>query len=73
MEGEHSLLAGIRAGVGAAGTHIEHWGALRREVFPGTESWPGLKAWCAENALECELTFGQSSKTAQVQFRKRRG
>jgi hypothetical protein len=73
MTNEHSLLASIRAAIEAAGTHSYRWGALRREVFPGIDSWLGLKAWCAENSYECELAYSQSSKNAEVQFRKRRG
>jgi hypothetical protein len=73
MTTEHSLLASIRAAIGATGTCSQHWGVLRREVFPGEGSWLGLKAWCAENAMECDLAYTQSSKSAEVQFRKRRG
>jgi hypothetical protein len=72
MTTEHSLLASIRAAMGTAATHTHHWGSLRREVFPGETSWQGLKAWCAENGFECELAFAQSSRTAEVQFRKSR-
>jgi hypothetical protein len=71
MAEEHSLLVAIRAGVEATGWHLQRWGQLRREVFPGT-SWTGLKAWCAANAMECELAFSQSSKSAEVQFRRQR-
>lgn len=70
MSQDHPLLAGIRAAIDATGTHTHHWGQLRREVFPGLSSWLGLKAWCAQNAYECELAFSQSSKSAQVQFRR---
>lgn len=66
---EHPLLAAIRAGIAATRTHSAHWGNLRREAFPGPTAWRGLKAWCAENAFECELAFGQSSRDASVQFR----
>lgn len=72
MTEEHSLLAAIRAGVEATGWHLQRWGELRREVFPGATSWRGLKAWCAANEMECELAFGQSSKSAEVQFRRQR-
>lgn len=72
MTTEHSLLASIRAAIGTSGTHTQHWGALRREVFPGESSWAGLKAWCAENDIECDLAFTQSSKAAEVQFRRAR-
>jgi hypothetical protein len=72
MTSEHSLLASIRAGIAATGWHSQGWGELRREVFPGPASWPGLKAWCADNAIECELGYSQSSKGAQVQFRRQR-
>lgn len=72
MNTDHPLLAGIRAGIDTHGAHSHHWGELRREVFPGVDSWLGLKAWCAENALECELTFSERSKAAQVQFRRAR-
>lgn len=73
MTTEHPLLATIRTAILGSGTHLEHWGSLRREVFSGETAWAGLKAWCAENAIDCELAFSQSSKAAQVQFRKRRG
>ena len=70
MRTEHTLLSAIRAGVDTSGRHTHHWGELRRQVFGGTESWVALKAWCASNAFECELTFSQSSKVAEVQFRR---
>lgn len=72
MTHEHALLAAIRAGVEATGWHLQRWGELRREVFPGETSWLGLKAWCAANEMECELAFSQSSKAAEVQFRRQR-
>jgi hypothetical protein len=72
MTTEHSLLSGIRDAIAATGWHSHGWGELRREVFPGPESWPGLKAWCAENAIECQLAYSQSSKGTEVQFRRRR-
>ena len=68
MATEHQLLAVIRGHVKQEGSHRQHWGELRREVFPGQMAWLSLKAWCAENGLECELVFGQSSKAAEVQF-----
>ena len=70
MTNDHPLLATIRAGIDAAGTHSHHWGELRREVFPGETSWEMLRAWCATNSFECDLAFSQSSKGTQVQFRK---
>jgi hypothetical protein len=70
MTTEHSVLASIRAAIGASGTHSQHWGALRREVFAGEASWAGLKAWCAENGFECDLAFTQASKSAEVIFRR---
>jgi hypothetical protein len=72
MTTEHALLAGIRTAIAATGWHSHGWGELKREAFPGPEAWLGLKAWCAENAIECEMGFGQSSKAAQVQFRRQR-
>lgn len=72
MTQDHELLAQIRAGIQATGTHRHHWGELRREVFPGQVAWLSLKAWCADNQLECELVFGQSSKAAEVQFSRQR-
>lgn len=71
MTNDHPLLNGIRAAIDAAGVHSEHWGSLRRAAFPGT-SWEGLKAWCAEHAIECEMGFTHASKAAEVQFRGRR-
>lgn len=72
MTNEHPVLVDIRAAIDATGTHSHHWGELRREVFPGVASWLSLKRWCAENAFECELGYSQSSKGAQVQFRRLR-
>lgn len=72
MNIEHPLLSDIRAGVATHGSHSHHWGELRREVFPGIDAWQGLKHWCAENGFECDLSYTQSSKSAQVQFRKAR-
>ena len=72
MTNDHPLLAGIRAGINETGAHSHHWGELRREVFPGETSWISLKAWCAENAFECDMTFNQASKGSHVQFRKLR-
>ncbi len=69
MNHEHVLLSGIRDAVAASGNHTAHWGDLRRAAFP-TSSWDGLKAWCAENALVCDLSYTQSSRSAQVQFRR---
>ena len=67
----HPLLTGIHEAVTATGSHSLHWGQLRREAFPGVEeSWVGLKAWCAANAIDCELAYSHSSKGTQVQFRK---
>jgi hypothetical protein len=70
MATEHQLLAIIRGHMKQNGSHRQHWGELRREVFPGQMAWLSLKAWCAENGFECELVFGQSSKAAEVQFYK---
>jgi hypothetical protein len=67
---EHPLLAGIRESVLANGIYSHHWGELRREVFPGQPAWINLRAWCIDNGLECDLTFGEASKEAEVQFRK---
>lgn len=69
MNDEHPLLGAIRAAVGETGVHLQHWGQLRREAFPAT-SWTGLQAWCAQNTIACELAFSQSSKKAEVQFRR---
>lgn len=66
------MLTNIRTALEAGGTHSQHWGELRREVFSGEESWANLKAWCEDNAYECELAFSQSSKAAHVQFRRKR-
>lgn len=71
MTNDHPLLTGIRAALATSGVHSQHWGDLRRGAFPET-SWDGLKAWCAEHTIECELSFSQSSKDAQVQFRRMR-
>lgn len=70
MTTEHSVLAGIRDSVCANGSHTCHWGNLRREVFPGQTAWISLRAWCAENDLECQLSFGESSRDAEVHFLK---
>lgn len=72
MTTEHALLEGIRAGVATTGSHSHHWGELRREVFPGPTAWEAMKAWCASNAMECAIAFGQSSRKSQVQFSKLR-
>jgi hypothetical protein len=72
MNIDHPLLNGIRTNIDTTGSYSHHWGELRREVFPGVDSWLGLKAWCAENALECELAYSQSSKGTHVQFRRLR-
>jgi hypothetical protein len=69
-ESLHPLLAAIVAGTAATGWHLCRWAELRRTVFPGQNSWSQLKAWCASRSLECELCFGGSSKTADVQFRR---
>jgi hypothetical protein len=71
MANEHHLLAVIRTRILESGTHRQHWGELRREVFPAQLAWLSLKAWCAENGIDCELVFGQSSRNAEVQFCKR--
>jgi hypothetical protein len=67
---EHPLLAKILASVSSTNTYNHHWGQLRREVFPGEDSWARLQAWAAEHNLECQLTFTQSSKGAELQFRR---
>jgi hypothetical protein len=67
---EHPLLAGIREGVQANGNHVCHWGELRREAFPAQPAWINLRAWCIDNGLECELAFGDSSREAEVHFRR---
>lgn len=66
---DHPLLVKILAGV-SSGPYNHHWGQLRREVFPGPDSWARLKAWAAGHNLDCALTFSQSSKGAEVQFLK---
>lgn len=71
MTEEHPLLAAIRNAVAASGVHSQHWGELRRTVFPDT-SWAGLKAWCTDNTFVCELALNQSSRDAQVQFRRQK-
>ncbi|HUS25077.1 MAG TPA: hypothetical protein VM369_09015 [Candidatus Binatia bacterium] len=70
MSEEHPFLARVRAAIAATGWHTEHWGALRREVFPGAAAWSLLQQWCMANVIVCELTFGESSKSACVQFRR---
>lgn len=70
MTTEHPVLAGIRDSVRANGSHTCHWGNLRREVFPAQAAWIELRAWCAANGLECQLSFGESSKEAEVHFIK---
>ena len=70
MTTEHPVLTGIRDGVRAKGSHTCHWGNLRREVFPAQAAWIELRAWCAENDLECQLSFGEASKEAEVHFIK---
>ena len=67
---DHPLLAKILASVSPTNAFNCHWGQLRREVFPGEDSWTRLKAWAAAHNLECELAFSQSSKGAEVQFRR---
>jgi hypothetical protein len=67
---DHPLLAKILAGVSSTGSHNHHWGQLRREVFPGEDSWAQLKAWAAGHKLDCALAFSQSSKGTEVQFLK---
>ena len=39
-------------------------------MFPAQPAWINLRAWCADNDLVCELIVGESSKEAEVQFRK---
>lgn len=68
MTSEHPVLTGIRETVRANGSHRCHWGNLRREVFPDQAAWVHLRNWCAENDLECQLSFGEASKQAEVHF-----
>jgi len=70
MTTEHPVLAGIRDSVRANGKHTCHWGNLRREVFPDKAAWIELRAWCAEHDLECQLSFGEASRQAEVHFIK---
>jgi hypothetical protein len=70
MTTEHPVLTGIREGVRANGSYRCHWGNLRREVFPDQAAWVHLRNWCAENDLECQLSFGEASKHAEVHFMK---
>lgn len=70
MTPEHPVLTGIRESVRAKGSHTCHWGNLRREVFPDQAAWITLRNWCAENDLECQLSFGESSRQAEVHFIK---
>jgi hypothetical protein len=70
MTNDHPLLTAIREALQVTGTHLHHWGELRREVFPGETAWTALKAWCADNQFACDLAYSQSSKGTQVQFRK---
>jgi hypothetical protein len=72
MTNDHQILIDIRAGIDTRGSHSHHWGEIRREVFPCLDSWLGLKAWCATNAIECELAYSQSSRGTEVQFRRQR-
>jgi hypothetical protein len=72
MTTEHPMLTGIRESMKANGSHTCHWGKLRREVFPDRPAWIALRAWCAENDFECDLSFGEASKEAEVHFRKAR-
>ena len=67
---DHPMLAEILVAITATGWHARRWAELRRSVFPGPEGWSELKAWCASHSLACELCFGGSSKTADVQFRQ---
>jgi hypothetical protein len=67
---EHPLLAKVLASLSSSPTCNHHWGQLRREVFPGEDSWARLRAWAAGHKLECALTYSQSSKGAEVQFFK---
>ena len=67
---DHPLLAKILASLSSSHTCTHHWGQLRREVFPGEDSWARLRAWAAGHKLECTLTYSQSSKGTEVQFFK---
>lgn len=67
---DQPLLAKILASLSSSHTCTHHWGQLRREVFPGEDSWARLRAWAAEHKLECSLTYSQSSKGTEVQFFK---
>ena len=64
------LLAAAREAVQAKGTYVTSWSGLRQSHFPGTSGWTKLQAWCAENEIGCEICYGQSSRTAEVQFRR---
>jgi hypothetical protein len=70
MSTDHPVLASIREHVLSSGSYTCHWGKLRREVFEAQPAWINLRAWCAANDLECDLCFGESSKQAEVHFRK---
>jgi hypothetical protein len=67
---EHPVLAKILASLSSSHTCNHHWGQLRREAFPGEDSWARLRAWAAAHKLECAITYSQSSKGAEVQFFK---
>lgn len=67
---DHAVLGEILAAVSATGFHARRWAELRRLVFPGPDGWQGLKAWCADHAIECGIAFGHASKSADVHFRR---
>jgi hypothetical protein len=68
--GDHPLLAEILEAVAQTGTYSKHWGTLRRAVFPGESGWKALQAWSASHSLDCQLCFGESSRSTDVLFRR---
>jgi hypothetical protein len=67
---DHPLLAEILEAVAQTGTYAKHWGTLRRTVFPGESGWKQLQAWSASHSLDCQLCFGESSRSTDVMFRR---
>lgn len=65
-----NALALIVAEVEARGAYACRWAELRRHHFPGPEGWSRLKDWCTTKSIDCALSFVQSSKAAEVQFRR---
>jgi hypothetical protein len=70
VDDQHPLLVQIVAAVAEKGSHTQRWGALRQSLFPGENGWTQLKAWCETQSLDCQLCYGESSRAADVQFRK---